>query len=721
VPTCNFYPNDRDPGIEDRVAPYYAMLSDRGLPLMITETNRAHFLLRRLLSTGAKLLGPYLQASGFNFGFTNATNNWGDPLAFMTSDYDFGGMIGPYGEWRAEMGEARLLSRLIAALGPALAAATPTIDHGIAVETSIPLVEGGPRALALDSGGLLLALPNVSAASGQVRLHYKERELPVHSTYVIQPDHCPFVLFDFSLASWDAGAAIAYATAELIGFRVNGEQAVLAFSDAGEAELILPGVGEIKTTGVTAHRDGDRVTLCFDSHKQATATIQLSSGKHVHVLSFSRAVAANLLDLTPTGDPVFVNERPCAQDSATNTIEPISKWFAMELADARQSLADAARTLGAAPIHLEAAGIARGFGWYEAQIDVPEAETVTDFLVHEAGDVVSLYWGDCYQGTVVPGGANVVVPVRNRPATERTKLALRAEIWGHSNFDDAQLPGLRLAALKGLTGVTAITSSRAITSNWRWYPGVEPGPVVPSSDPAAYGAPVVAWGGGLTTRSPDKGLYVKDMTVSSAADTWVLKFDGIQALVRVWVNDHPCGVVNPQNPFVNLTEHVRPGGVARLALHIERWHAEAAGQVTLLEGRRATNWSLSGGGEQALWFAATQAVEHGRASKVPYRLASGRVAWLFATVDQLAATGESWIVRCAGRNAKLTAFFNGHGVGRLWLASAGRPQMRGGNNDALYLPAPWFQPAGNLLAILVEAVAHDEDAEIGEVVAQPQP
>jgi beta-galactosidase len=304
---------------------------------------------------------------------------------------------------------------------------------------------------------------------------------------------------------------------------------------------------------------------------------------------------------------------------------------------------------------------------------------------------------------------------------DRPMLAIRTEIWGHSNFDDAQLPGLRLAALKGLTGVTAITSRRSITSNWRWYPGLESDSVVPSRDPDAYGAPVVAWGSGQTTRTPDKGWYVKDVTLSPTADTWVLRFDGLQALVRVGVYDQLCGVVNPRDPFVNLTEHVSPGEVARIALHIERWHAEAAGQVTLLEGRQATNWSLSGGSEQALWSSATQAAAHGSTSSVPYRLAAGGVAWLFAEVDQLAATGDSWILHCVGRNAKLTAFFNGHGVGRLWLPSAGRPPMRGGNNDALYLPAPWFRPTGNLVAVLVEAVDRDEEAEIGEVMAQRRP
>lgn len=716
VPSCNFYPNDRDPAIEARVAPYWAMLNAQGLPLMVTETNRAHFLLRRLLSAGAKLLGPYLQTSGFDFGFTNATNNWGDPLAFMTSDYDFGGMIGPYGELRPEVGEARILSTMIAALGPALATAPPTTDHGITVTTALPLVEGGPRALALEGGGLLLALPNVTTARGSVQLRYKDRALPVHTSYSIAPEHCPFVLFDLPLAQWEAGAAIAYATAELIGLQLGGEQALLAFCGPGEVELVVPGVSEVEATGIVVQRAGERVTLCVDAAERGTASIRLASGKQLRVLAFGRELAATMLRLDAAGEPVFAEEQPSASTALAFPSQPIAQWSALALDDAGQSLGGVATPPQTTPLRLEEAGIGRGFGWYTATIDLPEAEVASEFLVHEAADVVSLYWGERYQATVVPGGGTAAVTT-SAPA-ERIQLTVRAEIWGHSNFDDAQLPGLRLAAMKGLSGITAVTSQRAISSNWLWYPGVEPGAPIPPPEQRSYSAPVVAWGSGQTARTPDKSLYLKQVALSPSADTWVLRFKGLQALVRVWVNDQPCGIVSPRDPYVDITAYVSPGGIASIALHVERWHSEPAGQVTLLEGRRATNWSVCGGGEALLWSAASQVAAQGSASAVPYRLAPGGVAWLFTTVDQLA--GDSWTMHYAGQNAKLTAFFNGHGVGRIWLPSAGRPQLRGGDSQVLYLPAPWFQPADNLVAILVEAIDRDQDAEITEVVVRRQ-
>ena len=132
-------------------------------------------------------------------------------------------------------------------------------------------------------GGLLLALPNLGAERGQVRLRYQGKDLPAHSVLTVQPDRCPFVLFDLPLASWLAGAAIAYSTAELCAMRLGAEHAVLAFSGAGEVELVLPGVCAIEATGIAIYRDGDRLPLCFDLAEQGRAAIKLAAGKSLRV------------------------------------------------------------------------------------------------------------------------------------------------------------------------------------------------------------------------------------------------------------------------------------------------------------------------------------------------------------------------------------------------------------------------------------------------------
>ena len=157
IPAINLYPSDDSDQIEAQAAYYRDALAQRGLPLIVTETNRCHRTLKRLLLSGAKLLGPYLQASGWNNAGGPSINNWGDPIGFMTHDYDFGGAIDPDGNERTDAAQARVITGLIHRLGERLAAATPTAPVG--VEHSDGLIV---NALDLGAGGQLIGLTNLT-------------------------------------------------------------------------------------------------------------------------------------------------------------------------------------------------------------------------------------------------------------------------------------------------------------------------------------------------------------------------------------------------------------------------------------------------------------------------------------------------------------------------------------------------------------------------------
>ena len=81
VPTFNFYPDDDWSDLEPLVRRYADMLAEQRLPLLVTETNRAHRTLRRLLVSGARVIAPYLQASGYNFGYTPRSATGATPAA----------------------------------------------------------------------------------------------------------------------------------------------------------------------------------------------------------------------------------------------------------------------------------------------------------------------------------------------------------------------------------------------------------------------------------------------------------------------------------------------------------------------------------------------------------------------------------------------------------------------------------------------------------------
>jgi len=718
VPTCNFYPSDRDLGIEALVGPYYTALSALDLPLCITETNRAHITLRRLLSCGAKLIGPYLQASGTNFGFTNAINNWGNPMALLTSDYDFGGMIGSAGEARAEVLEARLLSSFIAALGRSLAQAIPVGNSEIAIETDMPLVEGGPRVLALHGGGRMLALPNLNDVPEQVRVRQRDTTLPRYTACVVEPNQCPFLLFDLPLTQWRLAGTLEYTTAELCLVRVFDRCTVLAFHTDSQAEVsfVFPEQAVVETRGLTAFEEGNRVSLGFDRRQVATATIRLANGATLRVLALDRQLAGRLVDATAQGAPVFAPESG-GSGARKAPAAPRIAWAAVEVADEVAQLAGPLAECGSTPKYLEQAGIMRGIGWYSGRIDRSITEQITGLLLHDASDILSVYWDNLYQGTVAPGGGCAYLPRRAGEVGASGGLIVRAEIWGHSNFDDARLPALRLDALKGLSGITAVLRERALGGNWQWYP--QAGHSAPLSAIPDIPAPIVRWGRWITNAQPEAGVYLKTVDLSAEANAWVLHFAGLQTLVHVTVNGQPCGVVNPLNPYVDFSDYAQPGQAATIALAIERWHRQPAGDVALLEGRRATDWQIGSGGEAELWAAAERALPHAHHLELPHRLRAGALGWLFGDVGALARLGGSWVLRCLGRNAKVTAWFNGHIVGRLWLPASLRPTMVGGAPDVLQLPEPWIQPTNNRLALLVEAVEYGEMAEVSDLFVQP--
>jgi beta-galactosidase len=204
APACNLYFDPRDPGVEQRVRHYDHLVRQRGYPLCVIDTNRSHTDLRRLMAGGAKLLGPYLQTGGTDFGFTTGVTNWGDPLSFMTSHYDFGGMISPGGKVRPEGRDAIILTKMLTALGSAMALSTPLPNSPVPVQG----VEG--QALALDGGGWLVGLLNVGEEVAQVTMGEDAAEFPVRTVLTVAPGTCPFVLLDYPLSRWGLDCRITY-------------------------------------------------------------------------------------------------------------------------------------------------------------------------------------------------------------------------------------------------------------------------------------------------------------------------------------------------------------------------------------------------------------------------------------------------------------------------------------------------------------------------------
>ncbi|WP_194843394.1 beta-galactosidase [Paenibacillus sp. B01] len=721
VPTCNFYPNDRDRAFEEKVGRYQELLAGKGLPLLVTETNRSHFLLRRLLSCGAKLLGPYLQVSGTDFGFTNATNNWGKPLAFLTSDYDFGGMISPEGHIRPEAYEGRLLGRLMAAYGATLAEAAPAEQGTMRTLAAPEGAAAGSRALKLRDGGYLGFVSNVTEETAAVVLEIAGTRIPQRSTLRLERWRSLALPVGVPLRAWGIEGTLLHATAELWSCRKLGSKTVLAFHAEGQGEIVLniEGATVLETSGMDADEAAGALMLTFDSSEDAACRIALPDGSVLELIAMDRSRALLLEEIGEGGELRF-GEMP---DHRKEAVELDIPWtFSPVEADRPLSTSRRHGFSAGGAGYLESYGIQRGYGWYVAETEPPQAAEPQGLLVRNGSDVLSLYAGKRYLATIVPGGSSRYVPFAD-PATDGPipiPITVRAEIWGHSNFDDIRLPGLRLHAGKGLTGLATVTKVIPLTGNWRVKAATDREPkeewIGRTADEALW--PIVSFGGWLSSARPALEYYRNRFQAAGDANCWTLHFDGLQASVHVFVDGKDAGPVHPGDPYVDLSAFVQPGEPVQLAVFMDRQPGPAAGKVTLYEGVAANRWEIFSGEEEQL-HAHAQSLQEAASVRLPVQLEAGDMGWLIGAVGH-SNGGKGWRVQAKGSNLKLTALFNGRLVGRIWLqGSRSRPFFTGGSQDSFYVPGPWFREEAGQLALLLEAVDGEAPSVLEELSFRP--
>jgi beta-galactosidase len=717
IPACNLYPNDRDPEFEAKVHAYVDTLSSEDIPLMVTETNRSHFLLRRLLAGGAKLLGPYLQVSGTNFGFTNAANNWGDPLALLTSDYDFGGMISSTGEVRKEAYEGRLMSRIIQAAGDSLALSSYTNDHSFTLNGASSDEVTGPNVLALYGGGYLYSLPNVSNQEQTVAVRIEGYTFPEQTKLTIQEGRCPLLLAQTPLSHWGVSEGrLEFASAELIYAQTQGNQTNFVFSGQGESELsfILPNLVGIETNGdLKIIQNGERITLTAQRNAAGSAKVILTTGQNLTINLLVREQALRLKEVLVDGQLIFdeLSTQPIGKEV------PQIEWSVASLNDGARELGGNLQQLGSDAEWLENRGVYKGYSWYKAKFNTSESRSVSGVLLQNASDICSVYTDNQYHGTVVPCGGSYYLPFKAEKSSSEMKLLVRSEIWGHSNFDDARLPAFRLKGQKGLTGAVAVTDILKLNSNWRFKE------VRSSNEHHSYthlscdtkGWPLISWGSWMTEYHPSYGYYKKSFNASNDSNSWILHLPEIKSLVTVFINGNEAGKVNPLNPYIDLTQWVRGGEENKLTLFLETYYGLSAGTVLLYKGVKAVDWELTSAAETDLWNQAVKAKSLATSTDLPVELVSGSSAWLFGNLDVIDST-SCWKVLCSGSNSKLTFYLNGRLLGRIWNpSSTSRPQMRGGNPEITYIPGPWIQKEGNTFAILLESIEQGEPGVVEEL------
>ncbi|MGK3941981.1 beta-galactosidase [Streptomyces caeruleatus] len=655
IPACNFYPDDDSPDIEPEVRRYAQVLADRDLPLLITETNRRHRTLRRLLASGASLIAPYLQSSGWNFGYTPSTGNWGDPGNFMSHGYDFGGYVSSIGAERPEYAQAQLLARVIGTLGSRLALADSSVPR-VPVTADFP-TSSAPSARDLDGGGQLIAVPHLGPAGPAGPAGTAPGTAVVNGVPVaVAADSCPLMLTDVPLRPWGHDGTLTLASADLVA----AADGVLTFSSEVPVTVVLGGNRvEIPAPAVGAP---ERVTV------DGLTLVALAPGDAVRLRATERDGTVRLADTSPlpsAAPPVEV--RDVRRRGAGPREEPAG---AHEL-----------------PPALEALGVYRGRGAYRTTLDLMG---VDELLLVGAADIVDLSVGGRVHPTIAGFGAAQRIDVRE--AGGRVGVEAVVEIWGHANFDDARLPALRLGALRGLGSLWTVRDVTDVSALWTVH-----------GHWAGLPAPVRGLGGWSSTRVGIPVTYRRDIRSATAS---ALHLCGVVEPVRVSVDDGEPRTVHREDPWVLL-----PAGTHRVSVTLPHHPSGGGLRAELLGLEPVTDWTCAVQNDDVLTRFAAEAdpvdpADHERCDiRLPLALEPGEEAWLDVDLSQLPPSDKGFAVRPTGTQIRVTGWAEGECLGRIW--ADGRPAFSGGDSNILWVPPGWSG-----LTLLVRGAAGPGNPEL---------
>lgn len=690
VPAVNLYPDDRSPDIENRTSYYARHVKAAGFPLLITETNRLHRTLKRELAAGAALLGPYLQASGWNFDYTASLGNWGSPLGLMASDYDFGGVIAPDGSERADAAAGRILSLIIGALGPRLGAAS-------VVESPDQLIES-PRddraitvaARALHGGGLLVGLTNLTASAEVVALSVPGG----HHAVRVRDGECVLVVAGLPLHTLGIDGTLVASDSELIEFRATGDVARVTVHTATRATLLLELRGRWQAAS-TPNGDAVATRQPDDRH-----LIDLAPGAVLRLQGGGRTLEVTAIGTRDAGRSIVDGDavrglKAVPGDGARDDHGIVDRVRAAREFSDLGTITTPAVALDGQPRAMEHLGVYRGGARYSSEIPAGDA---CGILLGAASDIITITADGIAPTTFVNGGTDVFVPFIESRRPTGGPLTVDAEIWGHANFHDERLPSLRLGSLRGLDAAALITAITPIDAGWTVSSPAGRNPV------GTAPAPLLDWGGWSSSARPEHLDYRRVVTLPPGGNAAAVRITGTRGVHHVVVNGMDAGRITPLAPVLDISDRIGVGETVTLEISTERSFSEPVGSVEILTGTRIDAWRIAGFGVAELQADARRALASPVETALPLAVNPGRSRWLAIDVRQAFETvpGRDVIIRTRGDGVRLTFMHHGHIVGRVWTRPDQGAPFTGGRGDIALAPAPWLDDDPTVM-VLVQA------------------
>ncbi|NTU74038.1 hypothetical protein HGB07_07835 [Candidatus Roizmanbacteria bacterium] len=368
----------------------------------------------------------------------------------------------------------------------------------MAVSPPVPVNGIKGESLALDGGGWLIGLPNISDVSTNVTLSDENTKFPIHTELKIKPNTCPFVLVDYPLHSMGINGQIKYSTVELVSSKKTDDlvELTFAFNDSAELMVNWPNSSLVDAGGWHIEEVQAGFRLWLHSKVFVSAEILGFNGKRVVIKAMNREEVCNEEFKRQSNMLFETNTVESQQIDLTRT-----HWRSVKMDPSNEDWFTSALSCKSDRLYLEQNNIYRGFGWYRSSIS--NIKDLRGFLIRSGSDILTIHFDNNYLGTFVPGGGDQFVALPNGlKLSGKADVVIRAEIWGHANFDDHRLPSLRLNSLRGIGGLMAVQKVEQISQNWFYqhraqHPADKIDPIWP----------MLLFGGWTYTDEPLQGIY----------------------------------------------------------------------------------------------------------------------------------------------------------------------------------------------------------------------
>ncbi|NBJ92394.1 beta-galactosidase [Parablautia muri] len=686
----NIYAESDSRGLEERMLRLFEKMQRCCQPLLVTETNREHSWLKRLLGCGAKMLSPYNQTAGTTMDYYNAMTNWGEedaPLALLASDYDFHSMIGSDGTLRKEeYVQARLLSGFIYSMGEGLACGIPVRDQG-------------------ENGRMEKELGEEAA--------YRQVLWAKHMLRTAQGDFC-------QVTNVSPVVRIREMLMEGASFRLHLPPLYTALlpvnlrlSESCRIEWANCEVGWI-------HQEKETRQAALYGYGTLQMKVWLQDGS----VMIERQIREKEVGRFVLGEWEFFYGEP--EQIARGAIPGLSAWCLEEMNRYQEEEVEKAMVIPwrcegdcreNAVKEMEKQGQYRGRGSYEFEL-----ETMQKLQISGLTDIVTVFHEGRFWRCFYGDGREQILTL------PKGKWEFWTEIWGHCNFEDIRVESLRLGSLKGIRRICHIVREEDISENWEY--GEERDRYRLLTDIDKYNIPC----------SPVVGFYRKKLRLRKDCNQFSLLFSKAKCRVEVWVNGCDIGKVRDSNPCMDITPWVDAGGECVIELKVcRRNYAEPVGEITLNSGRKMNRCKyrdITFRGMEGLFLQADADMERlGEKDGMPtdsFDTESGRGVRTkeareetfplyispeeeLVVIPNIAKSGCADVkLYLEGKNVLVTVVCNDHVVGRHVLGCSHMPPVAGGAPGEVFICREWL---GNS-PVVMKCQALDREACLERIVVR---